>query len=419
MRLQLTIGWLGALSLTAPTAGATDPSPELLSPPAERPSAPVERDIGETPKPAPEKRGGPVARASLEMAGYTDTDHVNVLSPTIAATIADDVAGWSVSGRYLVDAVSAASVDIVSTASAKWTEYRHVGSGSASYQRGAVGASVSGGVSREPDYLSVGVGTTVSVDLLDKNVTPYLQWSYEHDDVGRTGLATSRWQDMQKLGLQAGVTFVVDRSTIASVAADAIFEQGYLGKPYRYVPVFAPGTYVPPGASVELVNLLRTEARPIEQLPDSRSRYALTGRIAHRWDGVTLRADERLYVDSWLERASTTDVRVFVDLGSRLTLWPHLRFHAQTAVKFWQRAYHAVPLPDGNLTVPRWRTGDRELGELYTLTTGAGLRWKWTDGFGSWFLGFQLDAASTRYLDALFTTGRTSLFSAATVETEW
>src|SRR3954447_5628661 len=56
--------------------------------------------------------GGPSVRASTEVSAYTDSDAVHVLSPTVAGSVGDDLAGWSIGGSYLVDAVSAASVDI-------------------------------------------------------------------------------------------------------------------------------------------------------------------------------------------------------------------------------------------------------------------------------------------------------------------
>src|SRR5581483_11130491 len=120
------------------------------------------------------------------------------ISPSIAGSVEDPVAGWSLDGRYLLDAVSAASVDIVSTASGKWFEYRHVGSGGASYKRGDLTTSLSGVVSSEPDYLSINAGCTLAMDLLDKNLTPFVGYSYGRDDVGRTGLPRSDWQLLQR-----------------------------------------------------------------------------------------------------------------------------------------------------------------------------------------------------------------------------
>jgi hypothetical protein len=354
-------------------------------------------------------------RASTEVSAYSDTDAVHVLSPTIAGSIADPVAGWSVSGRYLVDAVSAASVDIVSTASRHWFEVRHVGSLSADVKAGPAGLSLAGGLSREPDYLSVGGGGTVSLEMLDKNLTPFVAVSYGHDDVGRTGMPKSLWKTMQKGTVQLGATFVVDQATIASLSVDAIFERGYLAKPYRYVPLFAPGVpaQVPPGASIDLVNEKRLPLRPADALPDARDRFALSGRIAHRFDGSTLRLDQRVYHDSWGAWASTTDGRFIIDAGQRLRLWPHARFHIQTGIDLWQRAYLA-PAANG---IPIYRTGDRELGPLHTTTAGVGARLLLTaDARASWALTAEAQAMFTRFLDALYTTQRRALFANLALE---
>jgi hypothetical protein len=364
---------------------------------------------------------GAVVRAGFELSGYADTDHVTVATPSIVGSIADDVEGWSVGGSYLLDAVSAASVDIVSTASAKWTELRHVGSGSASFKRGDLALSFSGGLSHEPDYLSLGVGGLLSVELMDKNVTPFLGYNYQHDDVGRTGTPKTDWETMHKHGLQLGTTFVVDRSTIASIVGDGIFERGYLAKPYRYIPLFAEGTGadVPVGASVRTVNEMRLGLRPADRLPDARNRLALTGRLAHRFDTATVRLDQRLYGDNWGLRASTTDARYTVDVGRRISLWPHARLHVQNAVDFWKRAYEAIPGPNDTFGLPPYRTGDRELGGLYTFTAGGGIRFVVNSDLRSpMALVLQADAAYTHYGDALYIISRRSIFTALSFEAE-
>ena len=364
----------------------------------------------------------PNVGAAVELAGYTDSTHIHVASPSVAATVSDENAGWSVGGRYLVDAVSAASVDIVSTASQRWTELRHVGSAELSYKRGPASVTASGGVSHERDYLSISSGMVFALELLNKNLTPFFGARYGHDDVGRTGQPKDRWELLQKGGLQAGATFVINRFMVASVQLDADFERGYLAKPYRYIPLFAPGTgqELPAGAPPKLVDERRLDARPIDNLPRSRDRYALTGRLAGRVGRATLRIDERLYTDSWGLWASTTDSRVMVDAGRRWLLWPHLRFHTQSGAELWQRAYEAIAQADGTLALPRYRSGDRELSRLDIVTGGFGVKLRLTQSIHSpWFLSWQLDAASTHYLDALYITERWSLFSALGVSAQW
>src|SRR5262249_60625 len=145
-----------------------------------------------------------------------------------------------------------------------------------------------------------------------------------------------------------------------SAQVDAIEETGYLAKPYRYLPLFAPGqgSSILPGASIAEVNESRLDQRVAEQLPNKRHRFALSGQIAHRFNGWTVRFQERAYTDSWGLNASTSDFRFLVDVGRRFTLWPHLRFHIQNEVSFWQRAYETVEGPNGTLGLPVLRSGD-------------------------------------------------------------
>jgi Protein of unknown function (DUF3570) len=405
----------------APPAPAASASP----PPEEEEPVTPEEEQEPTPSPSSEIKpaaGGITTRASSEASVYGDTDHVYVASPSVGATFSDDVAGWSIGGHYLVDVVTAASVDIVSTASSHWREIRHAGSLNASVKYDDVALEASGAISSEPDYLSLTGGGTLTVDLLDKNVTPFLGFSYGQDAVGRTGLPTEFWREKQTLSGRAGLTFVVDRATIASLQLDAVEETGYLAKPYRYIPLFAPGqgASVLPGASIDEVNATRLDQRVSEQLPNRRRRLALSGRLAHRFTTSTIRIDERAYADSWGLLASTSDFRFPFDAGRRLLLWPHLRFHVQNHAVFWQRAYEAIPGPDGTLGIPVIRAGDRELSPMYMATVGGGMKLKLYDDLHKvWALVFEFDASYTRYLDTLYISERKALFGTLGVEAEF
>ncbi len=353
----------------------------------------------------------------IEYGQYADTDHVFVETPSISGTVSDPTKGWSVGGQYLVDVVSAASADIVSTASRRWTEVRQEGVLQGSYNPATLGAQASATVSDEPDYLSLSAAGAVTQDLANKNLTWLLGYAYGHDVAGRSGTPFSVFSHtIDRNAFTGTLTLVLSPSTIASFIGDVILESGDQSKPYRYIPLFAPGTQVPRGAPVDLVNSLRVSARPLEQLPLSRSRYALTARLAHRYRLATLRLEERVYADSWLLFATTTDARLLFDLSERVELGPHLRVHAQKAVDFWQRAYVYGP----GVQYPALRTGDRELGPLVNATAGGTLR----IGIGgdanptSWVLGFDLNATTTQYLDDLYVTNRISAIGGVTLETD-
>ena len=369
-------------------------------------------------------------RAGTEFAGYSDTDHITVVTPSIYAGI-ENVSGASLNANYLVDIVSAASADIVSTASRRWEEVRQAGGLSGQYKPHDLGIGLGGTVSREPDYLSYGFFLTGVMDLDEKNWTLTGGYGYSHDTAGRCGAygACTPFsvfsRDLERSSLNAGLAWVVDRASLASLSMDVVLESGDQSKVYRYIPMFSPSiaASLPNGASIDYVNSVRLPERPLEQLPLERHRFALTARYAHRFDSSTVRLEERLYDDDWGLFATSSDVRWIFDLGQRFVVWPHARLHAQTSVSFWQKGYVSDnPNGDpGTWSVPLYRTGDRELGPLATVEGGFGFKW-YLGGAAdprTWQLGLTGDLMYTSFLDDLYLTQRTAFLGALTLETVW
>jgi hypothetical protein len=147
--------------------------------------------------------------------------------------------------------------------------------------------------------------------------------------------------------------------------------------------MFEPGVSVPVGASVDEVNRARLPAKPLEALPLDRQRFSLSGRYISRVrSNATLRLEERLYRDSWTIMASTTDFRYLVDLNARMRIWPHAHVHVQSGANFYKRIYGATLNSDGSVSIPQFRTSDRELSPMLGLTGGGGLRYALTDPGG-------------------------------------
>ncbi len=404
------------LATVAGTSRAQRPESER-SPPGE--AAPPAPPGAQQPAPPAKAESDSTVdvQVGAEFASYADTDHVFVQTPSISGAVASPTQGWRFDAQYLVDVVSAASVDIVSTASRRWEEVRQAGSLSGEYKPGAFGVSANGQVSSEPDYLSVSAGGALTQDLLSKNLTLLLGYEHGHDIAGRSATPFSVFsRPLDRDALKAGATLLLGRTTVGSLIADAVLENGDQSKPYRYVPLFSPGTYVPLGASIDWVTGARTSARPLEQLPLTRQRFAFSGRLAHRFHMATLRLDERLYVDSWALKATTTDLQHLFDLNDRVETGPHVRLHAQTPVSFWQRGYLLEP----GFDYPALRTGDRELGPLVNGTGG----WTVRVGLGgdasptSWTLGFDLNATWTQYLDDIYITHRLSVVGGVSLEAQ-
>jgi hypothetical protein len=360
-------------------------------------------------------------RIGSELSGYHDSDAVDVLTPAVFANVESPTGGWGVGGAFLVDVVTAASADILATASPRWTELRYVPAINGHKKFGEVDVSGKANLSHEPDYLATTVGVGASMELFQKQVTPSIGYEFSYDISGRAGTSFDVFsRKLTRHAIDLASTFIVDKATFFTAGITAVLEDGDSSKPYRYVPMFPATTAarIQRGQAIEVVNFYRSGDRVLEQLPTNRQRWAVSGRIAHRFTNSTIRAEERLYVDSWGLKATTTDARFLVDLNQDIRVWPHLRFHAQTAVDFWQRAYVSTWNPEtGSGTIPGLRTGDRELGPLYSVTLGGGGRL----AFGeerNWGLTTIADVVYTSFLDHLFILQRFGYFGAVQVEVE-
>lgn len=358
----------------------------------------------------------------FEASVYHDSNFTDVATPAILAKVESPTGGWGANASFLVDVVTTASADIIANASPRWTEVRYVPAAGGHKKFGDVDVTLGGGASIEPDYLSVGGSIGASIELRQKTVTPALSYGFGYDIQGRSGTSYSVFgRPLVRHSVDASVTFVVDKATFFTPSFTAVFESGDPSKPYRYIPMFNEDIAAQiknglAGLTPEAVNTYRLGVRPLEQLPFTRQRYALAGRLAHRFTSSTLRLEERLYIDSWGLPASTTDARFIIDATKDLRAWPHLRVHAQGAANFWQIAYVAKPTSTG-LIVPFYRTGDRELGPLVSLTAGAGGR----IAFGkekNWGLSATFDFVYTRFLDHLYILQRFGYFGATTLEVE-
>lgn len=358
----------------------------------------------------------------FEVSGYHDNNFTDVITPALTAKVESPTAGWGANASFLVDVVTTASADIIANASPRWTEVRYVPGIGGHKKFGDVDVTIGGGASIEPDYVSAGGSVGASIDLRKKTITPALSYGFGYDISGRSGTSYSVFgRPITRHSIDASVTFVLDKATFFTPSFTAVFESGDSSKPYRYIPMFSEdiATQIQgglAGLTPEAVNVYRLPIRPLEQLPLTRQRYALAGRIAHRFTSSTLRLEERLYIDSWGLPASTTDARFIVDATRDLRAWPHVRFHAQDGADFWQIAYVAKSTPTG-LVVPFYRTGDRELGPLIGLTLGAGARL----AFGkekNWGLTGTFDFVYTRFLDHLYILQRLGYFGALALEVE-
>lgn len=372
-----------------------------------------------------EKSTKPNFKVGLEFSGYTDDTAVDVVTPAVNFGVVSPTSGWNIGGSYLVDVVSAASPDIVSMASPAFKEVRHAGSLSGGFKVENVGINAFGNVSREPDYLSITGGGAASIELNDKLTVPRFGYSLQYDTIGIRNTPFSNFKrNFANHTIEGGVTFVLSPTTLLVTGMSLQIERGEQSKLYRFVPMFPPDVapLIRAGEPIDNVNAARLDIRPREQLPRSRDRLAIGARLNHRFSSSTARVEERLYTDTWGVKASTTDARWLFDLNDRFRVWPHLRFHAQSGTTFYERAYVAGYDPDAAvLVVPRYRTGDRELAPMMTLTGGGGTRIALSPERAAihYALIVSGDVMYSKYFDSLYIVSRTAWYGTVGLDAEF
>jgi hypothetical protein len=367
----------------------------------------------------------PNVHVGLEGSGYTDSTNVHVFSPAINASIASPTQGWNVGASYLIDFVSAASPDIVSMASPAYKEVRHAVAGGGGYKLGAADLSIHGFLGSEPDYLARSVGGAVATELNDKLIVPRLGYTFSSDRIGIRNTPFSQFErNLATHEVEAGITFVMSPTTLLVTGVTAQFEIGENAKLYRYIPMFAPDVApkVSPGESIDAVNANRLPLKSRELVPHTRNRFSIGARVNHRFSSGTLRVEERLYDDSWGIKASTTDARYLHDLGDHLRVWPHLRYHVQSGTSFYKLAYPAaIEQTDLPLQVFTYRTDDRELSPMMTVTAGGGARIALTTEKASVQYAIILggEVMYSRYFKSLYISARTGVYGTVGFEAEF
>jgi hypothetical protein len=277
---------------------------------------------------------------------YTDSDHTTVVSPLVALS-RDAWRGGTLSASYVADVVTSASVDVVSNATKKMSDYRSEITAGLSQKLKASTFGASYVYSLENDYQSHNAALSFSQDLFAKNSTLALGYNYAYNLVGRSGdQLFHRRLDVHGVG--ASWTQVFGRSTIGQLSYTFSYNGGYQASPYRFVWV-------------------NDEFKVPETDPDERFRHAFVAAInQHVGQDSAFQADYRVYFDNWGIVAHTIQVRYFITWKD-VTLRLRERFYYQNAANFYQATYSALQ---------PYMTADRELSTFLSNIAGFKVSWR-------------------------------------------
>ena len=232
----------------------------------------------------------------------------------VRKSLADKV---SLTAQYYVDAVSNASIDVVTTAS-PFKETRKAWDVSAETLVRDTTLSLALSRSSEPDYLATSVGVDAAHEVFGGMTTVSLGFTRGRDDVGKKG--TQGWIDQARhWQYRAGVTQVLTPRWLMSANFEAVSDSGYLGSPYRVARVF--------GAAVP------------ERNPRTRTSRAIKLRSVADIDTLlprsALRVEVRQYWDTWDIKARTAEIGLARYLGQSFLIDASVRLHAQDRAVFY------------------------------------------------------------------------------------
>ncbi|ONF45297.1 hypothetical protein BTO32_02205 [Marinobacter lutaoensis] len=265
----------------------------------------------------------------------------------------------SLTGQYYVDSVSAASVDVLATAS-PYTEERTEYSLGVDYLHEDAVLSLGFTDSSENDYDAKTVHIAVSQEFFGGLSTVTMGYANGWDEVGMVGNDGFR-EDADRRNYRLGFSQVLTRNSLLGLDLEVITDEGYLENPYRQ------NRYLDPGDATAYLY------QP-ERYPDSRTSTAVALRglyyLPYR---ASVRGEYRYFTDSWGIEAHTVELAYVHGLNARWSLEGSLRYYTQDAADFYADLF---PYENSQTYLAR----DKELSALSgtTIATGAVYEWKQT-----------------------------------------
>ena len=284
---------------------------------------------------------------------------------------------------YSADAVSGAtavvySVDAVSSATT-FDDVRHVAEAGITFKGRRSSLSIGGSAGVERDYLSVTASIAATVDMPGKNTQLALSYSHNFDEVcdfdnqmvtplerkslsledcktkgvvtGVDTMGEAVWRDLSIDTAQSTITQNISPTLVAQASVFGQVLRGFQSNPYRRVRVNG------------------VEAQ--ETVPDVRGRLAAMVRVNKYLTGLhgAMHGMARGYSDTWGVNSFTLGLGYSQYFGTSLLMRLQSRVYQQSEARFFKDAFfYDTEGPAG-----AFFTGDRELGAIRNIITGAKL----------------------------------------------
>jgi hypothetical protein len=222
--------------------------------------------------------------------------------------------------------------------------------------------------SKEYDYLSLGVNTSLTKESEDKNQSWTVGLSYTADTsnpVGGVPLAKATMapplsaqpkpttsDNKSTLDVLMGFTQVMTRHWILQTNVSLGMSSGYMNDPYKFVTIFDDAAGPTLGNPTSYI---------YESRPDSRFKKSIYIASKNAWGAGYTTASYRFMNDDWGMSSHTLEASYNFGITDKWRLEPGFRYYKQSAVDFYRLAVGQ------GAVMPEHITADYRLGDLTTL----------------------------------------------------
>lgn len=262
----------------------------------------------------------------------------------------------SFTGQYYVDSVSAASVDVLATAS-PYTEERTEYTVGVDYLEGNSILSLSYTNSTENDYEANTLYLGISQEFFGNMTTLNIGYARGWDTVMEVG-NDSLEEEVDRQNYQLGITQVLTPNSLMGLNVEVITDEGFLENPYRR------NRYLDPS---DPTNYLYQK----ERYPDTRTSVAaaISGRYYLPWR-ASVKGSYRYFTDDWDIEAHTVELGYVHGFGPNWIVEGGVRYYTQEQADFYSDLYNYA---NSQTHLAR----DKELSTFSGVTFSAGVQYQW------------------------------------------
>ena len=242
-------------------------------------------------------------------------------------------------------------------------------------------ATFGGNFSKEFDYKSFSLNTSLSSDFNQRNTTGSVGLSIAADTISPIGGIPTPFADMAPAGATQprgeedddrtttdfllGLTQVINRSTLMQFNYSIGKSSGYHTDPFKIISVIdgTTGLNVP-----SIVAGSSLDRYVYENRPEDRNKQSLYWQTKHHLGRDVVDVSYRYFWDDWGIKSHTIDFRYrWKFLESKSYLEPHIRIYTQGEADFYTHSIIDGQVP---VSATEYATADYRLGEFDTTTIG-------------------------------------------------